>query len=78
MKDNYIELKLTEKQVKIISNILQEKAAIEDAYKRISQRESEVIVTILEANGVEHIPGIVFDKQSLFIPVVEDKSIKKE
>lgn len=71
MKDNYTELKLTEKQVQIVSNILQEKAFIEESYKRVSQREAEVLVSILESHGIENVQGIKFDKQSLLIPVIE-------
>jgi len=73
MKDNYTEIKLTEKQVQIISSILQEKAFIEESYKRISQRESEILITILESHGIDNAPGIKFDKQSLLIPVIDKK-----
>ena len=73
-----MEIKLTQKQIDIVNGILTTKAQIENEYKRILQRETEFIVTLCEAKGVEAVAGIRFEKGSMFVPEkAEDTTAKK-
>lgn len=73
-----MEIKLTEKQISIVNGILATKAQIENEYKRILQRETEFIVTLCEAKGVEAVDGIKFEGSSMFVPEKsEETPVKK-
>lgn len=44
---------LTEKQIQIISNLHRQKAELEQAFKLVTERENDVVVSILEAKEIE-------------------------
>lgn len=64
---------LTEKQKQIVANVLQTKAAIEAEYKKTVERETEIIVMLLEAKGIsaEDIAGVSFKDGNLVATLKE-------
>lgn len=73
-----MEIKLTPKQVEIVHGILTTKAQIEQEYKRILQRETEFIVNLCEAKGVEAVNGIKFEGSSMFVPEKQEETTVKK
>lgn len=65
------EVKLTEKQVQIIQGIFQAKQALEQEFAKVVQRESEFIVNLCEAKGIEAVQGIEFKDGVMYVPKAE-------
>lgn len=65
------EVKLTEKQLQIIQGIFQAKQVLEQEFNKVVQRESEFIVNLCEAKGIEAVQGIEFKDGSMLVPKVQ-------
>jgi hypothetical protein len=62
------EVKLTEKQLQIIQGIFQAKQMLEQEFNKVVQRESEFIVNLCEAKGIEAVQGIEFKDGAMLVP----------
>lgn len=54
------QITLTEKQRQIISGIFQAKQGLEQEFRKVLERESEFIINLCEAKGIEAVQGIEF------------------
>ena len=64
---------LTDKQKQIVANIIQTKADLEVEYKKIQEREGEVIITLFESNSVdaEKVTAVNYKDGSLVLTIKE-------
>lgn len=76
--EQFTEIKLTERQFEIVKDIFAVKAKIQQEINLLSQRESEFIINLCEARGIEAVQGIKFEGQSMFVPSKEEKQESKK
>jgi len=70
------EVKLTEKQVQIITNIFAIKQSLENEFKRAVERESEFIINLCEAKEIQAVEGIEIKDGVMYVPKSEAKAEK--
>lgn len=66
-----MEILLKEQQAKIFKGLSEQKAALQVEIDRISQRENELAISILEAHEVPLTPGIQLVDGKFIIPDVK-------
>lgn len=77
-KQEFKEIKLTEKQLQIIAGIFSLKSQLENEHKRATERESEFVITVCESAGVEAVQGVKFENGSLLVPIESGKLAAKK
>ena len=72
------EIKLSEKQLQIIGNILTLKQNIQNEYAKVAERESEFVINLCEAKGVDVLPDAKIEiKEGVLIVPVAEPQLKK-
>jgi len=72
--ENFTEIKLTERQLSIVKNIMEIKEKIQGEINSLSHRETEFIVNLCDAKGVEIAQGIKFEGSSMFVPISKEQN----